>query len=31
MREVRMLAALSAVVPAKAGTHNHREMFGEDS
>jgi hypothetical protein len=23
-------ASHSAVVPAKAGTHNHREWFGED-
>jgi hypothetical protein len=23
-------ASISAVVPAKAGTHNHREEFGED-
>jgi hypothetical protein len=24
-------ATLSNVVPAKAGTHNHKERFGEDS
>jgi hypothetical protein len=24
-------AITSVVVPAKAGTHNHREEFGEDS
>ncbi|MHC2620984.1 hypothetical protein ACVIW2_003016 [Bradyrhizobium huanghuaihaiense] len=25
-----MRVASQAVVPAKAGTHNHREWFGED-
>jgi len=28
--EVKAVSA-TAVVPAKAGTHNHREKFGEDS